>query len=158
MKTKEHHIIIDSPLGHLMLCEAEGALTHCNWSQKSLECNLKTDILLETERQLLQYFSGQRQSFELPLAPQGTPFQKSVWQALRAIPFGSTHSYQDIARTIGNEKAVRAVGLANSKNPISIIIPCHRVIRASGYLGGYAGGLECKKFLLALEASHTQSE
>jgi methylated-DNA-[protein]-cysteine S-methyltransferase len=108
-------------------------------------------VLAETERQLAEYFAGARTTFDLPLAPTGTPFQRKVWQALLTIPFGETRSYGEIAAQIGNPTAVRAVGAANGKNPISIVAPCHRVIGASGKLTGFAGGLETKAFLLALE-------
>lgn len=103
--------------------------------------------------QLNEYFSGSRQQFDLPLAPQGTAFQQAVWQALLTIPFGEHCSYKTIAEHINNPKAVRAVGLANSRNPIALIIPCHRVIGASGKLVGYAGGIERKAWLLAHEAA-----
>lgn len=108
-------------------------------------------VLLETKRQLHEYFAGSRHRFELELDFTGTDFQKSVWQALLTIPFGETRSYSQIAQQIGNPKAVRAVGAANGRNPISIIAPCHRVIGASGGLTGFAGGLEAKQYLLALE-------
>lgn len=98
------------------------------------------------------YFSGRAVTFDLPLAPAGTPFQREVWTALRDIPFGATASYADIARRIGRPRAVRAVGAANARNPIAILVPCHRVIGADGSLTGYAGGLERKRALLALEA------
>lgn len=101
--------------------------------------------------QLKQYFAGTRREFDLDLAPQGTPFQQRVWQELRAIPFGSTASYGAIAQCIGNPKACRAVGMANSRNPIPIIIPCHRVIGKDGSLTGFSGGLDVKKQLLDLE-------
>ena len=97
------------------------------------------------------YFDGKLRKFSLNLAPQGTPFQRQVWDALVQIPYGETRSYQDIARTIGNPKAVRAVGGSNARNPIAIIIPCHRVIGANGKLTGYAGGLQYKRTLLDLE-------
>ncbi|WP_238925418.1 methylated-DNA--[protein]-cysteine S-methyltransferase [Vibrio sp. S11_S32] len=109
-------------------------------------------ILAQTVLQLEQYFSGQRAQFDLPLAATGTAFQQQVWQALTDIPYGETCSYQDIANAIGNPKAVRAVGLANGKNPISIIVPCHRVIGKNGKLTGYAGGVEVKQGLLETEA------
>ncbi|EEN99938.1 methylated-DNA--[protein]-cysteine S-methyltransferase [Vibrio cholerae] len=108
-------------------------------------------ILNKTIRQLDEYFSGQRTQFELPLAASGTAFQQSVWHALCKIPYGEIWSYQQLAEAIGNPKAVRAVGLANGKNPISIIVPCHRVVGKNGQLTGYAGGLERKAFLLELE-------
>jgi methylated-DNA-[protein]-cysteine S-methyltransferase len=109
-------------------------------------------VLLEAERQLAEYFAGTRRTFELPLDFEGTEFQRSVWAALLTIPYGETRSYGQIARQIGRPKAVRAVGAANGRNPLSIVAPCHRVIGASGELTGFAGGLETKEFLLALEA------
>ncbi|MBD1557518.1 methylated-DNA--[protein]-cysteine S-methyltransferase [Vibrio sp. S9_S30] len=108
-------------------------------------------VLAEACKQLTEYFEGSRKTFDVPLAAKGTDFQKQVWQALTQIPFGETWSYQDLANTIGNPKAVRAVGLANGRNPISVIVPCHRVIGKSGKLTGYAGGLERKEALLKLE-------
>ncbi len=108
-------------------------------------------ILSEAVRQLEEYFLGKRTQFELPLAAKGTAFQQAVWQALCRIPFGETWSYQQLADEIGNPKAVRAVGLANGKNPISVIVPCHRVIGKNGKLTGYAGGVETKLRLLELE-------
>lgn len=105
-------------------------------------------------RQLQEYFDGRRVTFEIPLAPDGTDFQRRVWMALRDIPYAHTVSYGDIARGVGNPKGVRAVGLANGRNPISIIVPCHRVIGADGSLTGYGGGLERKQWLLAHEARH----
>ena len=109
-------------------------------------------ILLETERQLSEYFAGQRTQFDLPLEPRGTKFQIKVWQALREIPFGQTRSYLDLAKAIGSPGASRAVGAANGKNPLSIVVPCHRVIGADRSLTGFAGGLQAKAALLALEA------
>lgn len=110
-------------------------------------------LLIKTQQQLDEYFAGQRQQFELPLAPQGTPFQLQVWQALSAIPYGKTWSYAQLAEHIGNPRSVRAVGAANGKNPIAIIIPCHRVIGANGSLVGFGGGLATKEKLLVLESS-----
>lgn len=111
----------------------------------------KTDVLIEAERQLREYFNGERKEFQLPLAPEGTAFQQKVWKALQTIPYGETRSYKEIAAQTGNEKACRAVGMANHRNPIGIMIPCHRVIGSGGKLVGYAGGLDKKKFLLELE-------
>ncbi|MCG9789910.1 methylated-DNA--[protein]-cysteine S-methyltransferase [Vibrio barjaei] len=108
-------------------------------------------ILVEASKQLTSYFEGKVQSFDLPLAAEGTDFQKLVWRALCDIPFGESISYQELANRIGKPKAVRAVGAANGKNPISVIVPCHRVIGKSGTLTGYAGGVERKKKLLELE-------
>lgn len=111
----------------------------------------ETNILKEAGRQLQEYFSGVRTKFELPLNPKGTDFMKDVWSALEKIPYGETKTYGEIAKIIGRDKAYRAVGLANNKNPIPIFIPCHRVIGANGKLVGYAGGLNIKKQLLELE-------
>jgi methylated-DNA-[protein]-cysteine S-methyltransferase len=109
-------------------------------------------VLLEAERQLNDYFAGKLRKFSLRFDFAGTEFQKEVWRALAAIPFGETRSYGDIARQIGRPKAVRAVGAANGRNPISIIVPCHRVIGSNGKLTGFAGGLETKAFLLKAES------
>lgn len=110
-----------------------------------------TNLTDAASEQLSAYFSGELQGFDLPLDAAGTPFQRSVWQALRAIPFGETRSYRELAEAIGNPRAVRAVARANGANPLSIVVPCHRVIGADGTLTGYAGGLEMKARLLALE-------
>lgn len=116
----------------------------------------ETDLLKEAGKQLQEYFAGKRKSFDLPLAPDGTRFQQSVWESLIQIPYGETRSYGQIAQSIGREKASRAVGMANNKNPIPIIIPCHRVIGANGKLVGYAGGLEVKEHLLKLEKQYAK--
>jgi methylated-DNA-[protein]-cysteine S-methyltransferase len=106
----------------------------------------------EAKKQLEEYFAGKRKDFDLPLQPVGTDFQQAVWMALRQIPYGHTASYADIAQAVGSPKAARATGQANNRNPIAIIVPCHRVIGRNGKLTGYAGGLDKKEFLLALEA------
>ena len=139
---------VDSPLGPLCLAETHGALTGLDWGGAGQD---ETPLLLEAERQLREYFSGSRRDFELPLAPQGSAFQRSVWRALTAIPYGEVRSYGSIAATIGNPRACRAVGMANHRNPLPILIPCHRVIGADGSLTGYGGGLDRKRFLLELE-------
>ncbi|MDC5805819.1 methylated-DNA--[protein]-cysteine S-methyltransferase [Vibrio europaeus] len=108
-------------------------------------------ILIKAIKQLDEYFSGDRREFDLPISAVGTKFQQQVWEALTTIPYGETWSYQDLANAIGNPKAVRAVGLANGKNPVSVIVPCHRVIGKNGKLTGYAGGVERKAKLLKLE-------
>ena len=105
----------------------------------------------DAQKQLLEYFAGKRTEFTLPLNPQGTAFQKKVWQTLRALPFGTTCTYKDIATAMGNPKAARAVGMANSRNPIPLIVPCHRVIGAGGRLAGFAHGIEAKAALLDFE-------
>ncbi|MDO4260422.1 MAG: methylated-DNA--[protein]-cysteine S-methyltransferase [Actinomycetaceae bacterium] len=109
------------------------------------------DLLTATAAQLAEYFAGERRDFQIPLDPIGTDFQCQVWQGLQQIPYGQTWSYADLARHIGNPKAVRAVGAANGRNPISIVVPCHRVIAADGTLGGYGGGLQRKTTLLRIE-------
>lgn len=112
----------------------------------------ESGLLSEAAGQLREYFEGKRQVFDLPLSVQGTEFQKTVWKALLEIPYGETRSYGQIASAIGNPKASRAVGMANNRNPLAILIPCHRVVGANGKLVGYGGGLDKKTFLLELEA------
>ncbi|MDY0830831.1 MULTISPECIES: methylated-DNA--[protein]-cysteine S-methyltransferase [unclassified Pseudomonas] len=148
-----------SPVGQLTLVARNGKLTAILWEKERpnrvrlgvLQEANNSPVLRETERQLKEYFAGTRNRFELELDFAGTDFQKKVWQALLTIPFGQTRSYSQIAAQIGNPKAVRAVGAANGRNPISIVAPCHRVIGASGGLTGFAGGLEAKQYLLELE-------
>lgn len=148
-----------SPVGTLKLVANETALVAVLWENENpkrvrlAELVEQADhpVLLETQKQLTEYFAGKRQQFDLPLDFAGTEFQQKVWQALLSIPFGETRSYRDIAEQIGNVKAVRAVGAANGKNPISIIAPCHRVVGANGKLVGFAGGLHNKDILLRLE-------
>jgi len=150
---------LDSPVGQLKLVAHETALVAVLWENENLNRvrlaalveDLQHPILLKTAQQLNEYFAGKRQQFDLPLDFEGTAFQQQVWQALLTIPFGETRSYKQIAEQIGNVKAVRAVGAANGKNPISIIAPCHRVVGANGKLVGFAGGLENKDILLKLE-------
>ena len=151
-----------SPVGILKLVATDTALVAILWENEDpkrvrlaeLIENTQHPILLETQKQLNEYFAGQRQKFDVPLDFEGTEFQQKVWQALLTIPFGETRSYKDIAEQIGNVKAVRAVGAANGKNPISIIAPCHRVVGANGKLVGFAGGLENKDILLKIEKLH----
>lgn len=111
----------------------------------------QTELLKRAGTELMEYFQGKRKEFTLPLSPQGTEFQKKVWEALRSIPYGETRSYGEIAAQVGNPRAARAVGGANNKNPIMIFIPCHRVVGADGSLTGFACGLEAKKYMLDLE-------
>jgi methylated-DNA-[protein]-cysteine S-methyltransferase len=150
-----------SPVGELKLIASDEGLSGILWEKDNprrvrlspaLEDN-SHPVLLEAERQLNEYFSGKRRSFSLKLDFRGTDFQKKVWSALLTIPFGETRSYAQIAEQINNPKAVRAVGAANGKNPVSIIAPCHRVIGSTGKLTGFAGGLETKARLLALEGN-----
>ena len=156
------HVVVDSPIGPMTVV-ADGEAIVGVWmdDQRHLPPNEKfghpdtgnSVVLKEAERQLGEYFSGDRTDFELPLAPDGTAFQRRVWDALCEIPYGETISYGELARRIGQPSASRAVGLANGKNPISIVVPCHRVIGSSGKLVGYGGGLERKHTLLELERS-----
>lgn len=145
----------DSPVGKLTLISNGQALTGLEFENPRypLPKQPRGDdkIISATRRQLDQYFAGKLKSFDLPLAPQGTPFQQSVWRALLDIPYGVTRSYGEQAKAIGKPAAVRAVGLANGRNPIAVIIPCHRVIGANGSLTGYGGGMERKQQLLDLE-------
>ena len=113
-----------------------------------------TELLLEAKKELEEYFEGKRKEFDLPLEQEGTEFQKRVWNALEKIPYGETRTYKEVAKMIGNEKASRAVGMANNKNNIPIIVPCHRVIGSNGKLVGYALGLDMKKYLLDLESKN----
>jgi methylated-DNA-[protein]-cysteine S-methyltransferase len=115
--------------------------------------DVPSGVIAETVRQLDEYFAGTRHEFELDLAPRGTAFQLAVWDALLAIPYGATVSYLDIARSVGRPNAVRAVGQANGRNPIAIVVPCHRVIGSDHSLTGYGGGIDRKRFLLALEGA-----
>lgn len=145
--------VIATPFGHLKLSATENAVTECLWTNEKILHELQNPLLIEMDLQLQAYFSGKLKQFDLPLLPHGTDFQQSVWQQLQKIPYGKTCSYQDIAIAINNQKAVRAVGMANGKNPICVIIPCHRVIYASQKIGGYSGGVHYKEKLLALENS-----
>lgn len=151
---------LTSPVGSLSLVATDLALVAIVWRleghrhvpfENALE-DPDHPVLRETARQLREYFSGQRRTFELELDFRGTDFQRRVWAALREIPYGETRTYGQIAEQIGNPTAVRAVGAANGRNPISIIAPCHRVIGMSGNLTGFGGGLDAKAYLLSLEA------
>ena len=145
-------VVVQSPVGDLTLTEENGALTGLYFGRRSLEGEEGLTALLEkASRQLEEYFAGKRKQFDLPLSLRGTEFQRQVWAALRDIPYGETRSYGQIAQAVGRPKAVRAVGMANHRNPISIIVPCHRVVGSDGSLTGYGGGVEAKRFLLALE-------
>ena len=140
---------IETPIGPLTLEADENAVTAIRFSAGGAQD--ASPLLDAAEAQLREYFAGARRTFDLPLAPHGTAFQRRVWMALRAIPSGETRTYGELAAAIDSPNASRAVGMANHRNPIPIIIPCHRVIGANGTLTGYAGGLEIKRRLLALE-------
>lgn len=156
----------NSPIGKLLLVGKDGVLEELHFPNSAgqnkpfEECQHDEQCFKTVIKQLSEYFAGHRQMFELKLAPRGTAFQESVWQELRKIPYGQTVSYGEIAERIGNKKASRAVGMANGKNPIPIIVPCHRVIGKDGSLTGFGGGLEIKTQLLELEkdeSKHNQS-
>lgn len=153
-------------LGIVAIAEANEKITHLFFDGENFISKVsgqipepyaqkETPLLAEAWKQLNEYFKGKRKEFDLPLAPAGTEFQLRVWNALQMIPYGETRSYKETALMAGNEKACRAVGMANNRNPISIIIPCHRVIGANGDLVGYGGGLDKKVFLLDLERTHS---
>lgn len=165
---------MNSPVGRLTLKASDKGLVAVLWEKEDpnrvkvdeekndeegddeVSCN---EILLEAERQLNEYFQKQRKAFDLPLDAAGTDFQKQVWNELLKIPYGETRSYLQIADQLNNRRAIRAVGAANGKNPIGIIVPCHRVIGSSGSLTGFAGGIETKAFLLSLEGvNHGNSQ
>jgi methylated-DNA-[protein]-cysteine S-methyltransferase len=163
--TEKRHVykMMDSPLGRLTLVATDEGLAGILWENdrpRRVRLNIEGEdtrhpVLVETERQLEEYFAGQRKAFALKLDLAGTAFQRKVWNALLTIPFGETRSYGQIARQIGNPRAVRAVGAANGRNPVSIVAPCHRVIGSTGALTGFAGGLDAKARLLALEGVKT---
>lgn len=145
--------IYHAPVGELVITYQDGAVIALKRADATAlpedAPNALTDAVC---RQLDEYFAGTRTAFDFPLRLQGTPFQEKVWAALRDIPYGETRSYQQIAQAIGQPKACRAVGMANHRNPIYIVVPCHRVVGANGALTGYGGGLDMKKALLELEA------
>jgi methylated-DNA-[protein]-cysteine S-methyltransferase len=153
------HKLMRSPVGELTLVASDNGLAGILWpSERPGRVRLPLDakdarhpVIVEAERQLKEYFAGKRRTFSLKLDLEGTPFQLKVWKALLTIPFGETRSYAQIASQIGRPRAARAVGAANGRNPVSIVAPCHRVIGSGGTLTGFAGGLEAKARLLALE-------
>lgn len=158
-----YYTMVTSPVGDLLLAGGD-SLERLHFStgskRKTAEDGWREDPapFREAMRQLEAYFAGELCEFQLRLAPQGTPFQQMVWNALREIPYGRTISYGELARRIGNPSASRAVGMANGSNPIAIIVPCHRVIGANGKLTGFGGGLPVKQHLLALERRAVQPE
>lgn len=144
----------ETDIGRIGIAEAEGAITNLYFGEIRLPkdfTSVETEVLREASRQLDSYLRGDLREFELNLAPEGTGFMQSVWKALREIPYGETRSYREIAVSLGNPMASRAVGLANNRNPIPIFIPCHRVLGSNGKLTGYLGGLDVKEKLLRLE-------
>lgn len=146
----------DTPIGRLGIAEEGGALTRLSFLTGPPPGTVleETPPIARCKAELDEYFAGQRKDFDLPLAPKGTDFQQRVWAALREIPYGETRTYGEIAAAAGNPKAARAVGMANNRNPIAVIVPCHRVVGSNGKLVGYAGGLDKKEFLLDLERAY----
>ena len=147
----KYQTLIQSPVGPLTLTGTEEALTRIAFGDRREGADVPSPMLTQAARELEEYFAGKRREFTVPLAPEGTEFQRKVWAALRGIPYGTTASYKDIAVRIGKPGAAIAVGQANSRNPIPVIIPCHRVIGANGKLVGYTGGMHIKEALLAVE-------
>jgi methylated-DNA-[protein]-cysteine S-methyltransferase len=144
----------ESPLGKIGIAEEDGVVTNLFFEKETAPKEaelLETDLLKEVHRQLVQYFNKERTTFDVSVEPKGTEFQKRDWSELLKIPYGETRSYGEIAKALGIPKGARAVGLANNRNPVSIIIPCHRVIGSDGKLVGYGGGLSIKEKLLKLE-------
>ena len=157
-----YYCYLDTPIGELLLAGDDDALCLVSFPEGSMRRDPEPDWIynekpfMAARQQLTEYFAGERREFDLPLRLNGTEFQLSVLQALQEIPYGETTSYADIAERVGRPKAVRAVGAANGRNPIPIIVPCHRVIGSHGDLTGFGGGLETKEALLRLEAEHSR--
>ena len=147
--------LFDTPVGQMALAGEGDAISRLYLPVLPLPrlASRETPLLARGREELLEYLAGARRDFDLPLAPQGTPFQQRVWAALREIPYGQTRSYRELALAAGSPRGYRAVGMANHRNPIPILIPCHRVVGADGSLTGYAGGLELKRKLLELEGA-----
>jgi methylated-DNA-[protein]-cysteine S-methyltransferase len=155
-----NYIYMDTPIGKLLLAGDQAAVHQIRFGPASPERGWiegSTGPIDEAARQLREYFSGKRTDFDLPLSPQGTQFQKSVWRELCGIPYGQTISYGELARRVGNPKASRAVGAANGQNPLPIVVPCHRVIGANGKMTGFGGGIPVKEALLALETGTSKA-
>jgi methylated-DNA-[protein]-cysteine S-methyltransferase len=160
-----NYTYLNSPIGLLLIAGDARAVTHISFPENGKAVRPEpgwtesaAGPVGEAIRQLREYFSGRRREFDLPLEPSGTAFQKSVWRRLQEIPYGATISYGELARRVGNPKASRAVGAANGKNPLPIVVPCHRVIGANGKLVGFGGGLPIKHALLELETKANQNK
>lgn len=149
----EHTMVINTPIGKLRLVEENGSIVQIHFMSTQMQESpcAETPVLADAAKQLEEYFAGVRKEFTLPLGLAGTEFQTRVWAALCQIPYGETRSYKQVAQMIGKPSAARAVGMANNKNPVPIVVPCHRVVGANGSLTGYAGGLDIKEKLLGLE-------
>lgn len=147
------HLVMDSPIDPLCILEEDGFITRIDFGAEPPAGSYAqpSPILEKSRAQLEEYFNGKRRDFDLPLDPKGTPYMLKVWKALQSIPYGKTASYKDVAEATGDAKACRAVGQANNRNPLPIVIPCHRVVGADGKLAGYGGGTDIKIKLLRLE-------
>ncbi len=145
----------NSPVGTIEIVSDGENLLEMKFLDEKKQGGSRNKIILETKKQLQEYFAGKRKKFDLPLKLEGTEFQKSVWKALQSIPYGVVVTYSDVAKMIGNPKAVRAVGQANNKNKLPVVVPCHRVVGKNGKLVGYAAGLWRKEFLIELEAGNS---
>ena len=149
-----HHQLYNTPLGEIVIQDDGYGIARVEWAD---HCKLlrgsqsETDYMAMAYKQILEYFRGERQKFDFPMRLKGTAFQLKVWRCLLTIPYGEVWSYQQVAAAIGNEKAVRAIGMANNQNPLMIVIPCHRVVTSTGKLSGYCGGVERKQALIDLE-------
>jgi methylated-DNA-[protein]-cysteine S-methyltransferase len=160
MKTSIHYELVPSPLGTMLLVARGDALAGIHFQGERYRPAIAPDwrrakdhpAVRAAQAQLDQYFAGERTSFDLPLAPLGTPFQRTVWQAIGTVPYGATISYRELAARSGRPGSIRAAGTATGRNPWTIVVPCHRIVGSNGSLTGYAGGLDRKRALLALEA------
>lgn len=149
------HFVYNTPFGPVTIASDGNAVTRLAFGAVPCQGDMRpTELTNRAANELQEYLAGKRRAFDIPLAPAGTPFQQSVWAALQNIPYGQTRSYQDIATIVGKPTATRAVGSANNKNPIAVLIPCHRVIGKNGKLTGYAGGIPLKERLLEIERDH----
>jgi methylated-DNA-[protein]-cysteine S-methyltransferase len=151
-------VVIESPLGNILIAEENNCVTEVSFTEQAPTPTSENKVLVQAKNQLDEYFSGSLTNFDLPLKPIGTEFQQKVWQELLQIPHGTTISYQEVANRLGDPKCIRAAATANGKNPIAIIIPCHRVIGSNGEMTGYASGIQKKKDLLTLEGADVMSQ
>lgn len=149
----------DTKIGRIGIAANSDAVTNVYFSGENTPSGMElkeTELIKKAGEEINEYFSGKRNNFDIPLEPEGTEFQKSVWDVLKKIPYGKTYTYKQVAEAVGNPKACRAVGMANNKNPIPLFIPCHRVIGSNGKLVGFGGGLDIKEYLLNLEKINTE--
>lgn len=152
----QNYFVYKTPIGKLTIVSDGTSITNIAFGEKKFPGAKKaTTLTNKASTQLLQYFAGKRTSFDFPISAQGSAFQQAVWDVVSRIPYGQTRSYGQVAELIGNKKAARAVGIANNRNPLPIVVPCHRVIGANGKPVGYAGGLKLKEYLLELEKNNS---